>query len=307
MIGTRAHGGVRHALQLLSLAMRPPVQTDDEIQLAVRQRLLELAGADDGAIDRVALLERLLGDEACRRLGIFRIPADFVLSVVIPIFNEANTVKEVVRRVKDCGLPTQIILVDDGSTDGTREILDNWPDDPDVHILHNPSNQGKGAAIKAGFAHATGAAVIIQDADLEYDPRDYVVLVQPIVQGDADVVYGSRFSSRDRRVPYFWHFLANRFLTTVSNALTNLRLSDMETCYKVFRRDVVQRITPALREKRFGIEPELTARVAALQGVRVHERPIRYVGRGYAEGKKITWRDGVNALWCIVRYNLFTG
>ncbi|MCA9176784.1 MAG: glycosyltransferase family 2 protein [Planctomycetales bacterium] len=269
----------------------------EQILATLAEQAAELP--DDARID---LLERLLGAAVCRRLGVYHIPSDFVLSVVIPIFNEETTIADVVARVRECGVRCEIILVDDASTDGTRAILESWEGQPDLKLLYHERNQGKGAALKTGFENATGDAIIIQDADLEYDPAEFRYLLQPIVLGQADVVYGSRFSGHNQRVLYFWHYLGNRLLTTLSNCFTNLNLTDMETCYKVFSRDVLKVLTPSLREKRFGIEPEITAKVASIPGVRVFERPISYSGRTYAEGKKITWRDGVSALRCIVRY-----
>ncbi|MHB1038474.1 MAG: glycosyltransferase family 2 protein [Pirellulales bacterium] len=251
---------------------------------------------------RVALLEHLLGQATCRRLGIFQLPEGFRLSVVVPVYNEADTLPELVRRVRASDVPTEIILVDDGSTDGTRALLESWSTEPDLKIFFHATNQGKGAALKLGFEHAEGDAVIVQDADLEYDPAEYAKLIQPIVENQADVVFGSRFQGDNQRALYFWHYAGNRFLTCLSNIFTNLNLTDMETCYKVFSRDVLRKIAPTLREKRFGIEPELTAKVARLPGVRIHERSISYAGRTYAQGKKITWRDGLRAAWCIVRY-----
>jgi len=211
-------------------------------------------------------------------------------------------VATVVSKVRECGLPTEIILVDDGSTDGTRELLDSWRDQRDLKIIFHERNQGKGAALKTGFERATGAVVIVQDADLEYDPAEFRLLVQPIVEGQADVVFGSRFKGETQRVLYFWHMIGNYVLTLLSNMMTNLNLTDMETCYKAFSRAVISKIAPTLEEQRFGTEPELTAKVASLPGVRIYERPISYSGRTYAEGKKITWRDGFRALWCIWKY-----
>jgi glycosyltransferase involved in cell wall biosynthesis len=251
---------------------------------------------------RVARLEQWLGTAECRRLGIYALPAGFRLSVVIPVFNELDTVAEVVSRVRQCGVPCEIILVDDASTDGTRELLAGWQDQPDLKVLFHEKNQGKGAALKTGFSQVSGDAVIVQDADLEYDPSEYRYLLQPIIQEGADAVFGSRFAGDNQRVLYFWHYVGNRILTTLSNCFTNLNLTDMETCYKVFTRQTIQRIAPTLREKRFGFEPEITAKVAGIPGVRIYERPISYSGRTYAEGKKITWRDGFRALWCIFRY-----
>ncbi len=251
---------------------------------------------------RLIWLERLVGPDICRELGFFRLPADFLLSVVIPVYNEAPTLEKVIQRVRSCGVPCEIILVDDGSTDGTRDILDKLRGAPDLRIIFHDRNQGKGAALRTGFLHVTGDVVVIQDADLEYDPAEFRRLVQPILEDRADVVYGSRFSSNDRPVSGYWHQLVNQTLTFLSNLRTNLALTDVETCYKMIRRELIQQIAPQLREQRFGIEIELTARLARIPGVRFFERPIRYAGRTYAQGKKITWRDGVSALRCIVRY-----
>ena len=269
------------------------------------ERLIEQLADACATLDepeRVRLLRRLLGENLCRQLGVFPLPTGFVLSVVIPVYNEINTVAEVVRRVRGSSLPVQIILVDDGSTDGTRALLDSWRGQSDLVIIFHETNQGKGGALRTGFSHATGDVVIIQDADLEYDPAEFRKLIQPIVEDQADVVFGSRFIGDNHRVLYFWHYQGNKLLTMLSNMRTNLNLTDMETCYKAFRREIIERILPKLRENRFGIEPEITARVAAIPGVRVYERPITYTGRTYAEGKKITWRDGVRALWCILKY-----
>jgi glycosyltransferase involved in cell wall biosynthesis len=246
--------------------------------------------------------ERILSAAVCQQLGIYRLPPDFRLSVVVPVFNEIHTLPEIVRRVRASGVPCQIVLVDDGSTDGTRDLLAGMRNEQDLTIILHEKNQGKGAALKTGFTHAAGDVVIIQDADLEYDPAEYRRLIQPIVAGQADVVFGSRFTGENQRVLYFWHYQGNRLLTFLSNVFTNLNLTDMETCYKVFRREVIEQIAPTMRERRFGIEPELTAKVASIPGVRIYERPISYAGRTYAEGKKITWRDGFRALWCIFKY-----
>lgn len=254
------------------------------------------------ALDAHELLEAVLGPAVCRRLGFIRLPDDFVLSVVIPVFNELRTVEEVIRRVRDCGIRTQIILVDDGSTDGTRELLEKYRRDTDIVLVFHEHNRGKGAALKTGFLRATGDVVVVQDADLEYDPAEFVKLLQPIIEDKADVVFGSRFTGDSHRVLYFWHAAGNRFITLLSNVFTNLNLSDIETCYKMFRREVIAQIAPALQENRFGIEPELTAKVARLPDVRIYERPITYSGRTYAQGKKIGWRDGFRALWCILKY-----
>ena len=254
--------------------------------------------------DRVEELERLLGVSACRALGVYRIPKDFVLSVVMPVYNEVDTVEQVIERVRAIPLNIELVIVDDGSTDGTVDVLNRLKDEPGLKIYFQEINQGKGAALKLGFEKATGAAVIVQDADLEYDPTDYPKLLQPIVEGQADVIFGSRFAGDRHRVLYFWHSLGNKFLTLLSNAFTNLNLTDMETGYKLFRREMIQQIAPTLQESRFGIEPELTAKVASLRGVRIFELPISYSGRTYQEGKKITWRDGMSAIRCILKYGL---
>ncbi len=223
------------------------------------------------------------------------------LSVVIPVYNERDSIREIIESVKGVDLDKEIILVDDFSTDGTREILLGLADESTRIIFHD-RNRGKGAALRTGFAQVAGDIVIIQDADLEYDPRQYPKLIQPILDGKADVVYGSRFITGDyRRVFFFWHMLGNKFLTLLSNLLTNLNLSDMETCYKVFRREVLEKII--IEENRFGFEPEITAKIAKLN-IRIYEVGISYSGRSYGEGKKIGWKDGVSALRCILKYNL---
>ncbi len=263
----------------------------------------DLDGAQPGEpSDSFELAKRLLGPTICRRLGIYLLPDDFLLSVVIPIFNEVGTIEEIIQRVRACGIPCELILVDDGSTDGTRAVLEKYRDQSDVSLMRHETNQGKGAALKTGFLRARGNVVLVQDADLEYDPAEYSKLIQPIIEGHADVVYGSRFTGDSRRVQYFWHTLGNRVLTLLSNMRTNLNLSDMEVCYKVFRRELIQKIAPTLQERRFGIEPEMTAKIARIPQVRIFERPINYSGRTYAQGKKIGWRDGIRALWCIARY-----
>jgi glycosyltransferase involved in cell wall biosynthesis len=227
--------------------------------------------------------------------------AQACLSVVIPCYNERDTVAAVVARVLTSPWTAEVIIVDDGSTDGTRDVLAGLAE-PRVRVLFQPYNQGKGAALRRGYGEATAPLVIVQDADLEYDPGEYGALVQPLLGNDADVVFGSRFiSSRPHRVLYFWHSVGNRFLTTLSNVFTNLNLTDMETCYKVFRREVIQAID--LEEDRFGVEPEVTAKVAAHPEWRVYEVGISYRGRTYAEGKKIGWRDGIRAVWCILKYS----
>ena len=224
------------------------------------------------------------------------------LSVVIPVYNEQDTVEVLVRRVQDTPWDKEIILVDDASTDRSPQILNKLAADEQVRVLSHKRNRGKGAALATGFAAAQGDIVLIQDADLEYDPADYGKLIQPIVDGKADVVYGSRFvGSGSHRVLYFWHSLGNKALTTFSNAMTDLNLTDMETCYKVFRREVIQSIK--IEEERFGFEPEITAKVARA-GWRIFEVGISYAGRTYDQGKKIGWRDGMRAFYCIAKYNL---
>lgn len=226
------------------------------------------------------------------------------LSIVIPIYNEAETIDEIIRQVLavDVGLERELVLVDDCSRDGSIDKLKALQQKhPDWKICFHKENRGKGAALRTGFAEASGDIVLIQDADLEYDPRDYPRLLGPMLDGHADVVYGSRFQGGGpHRVVYFWHYCGNRFLTLLSNMLTDLNLTDMEVCYKVFRREVLQGIT--IQEDRFGFEPEITAKVAHGKRWRIYEVPISYYGRSYADGKKITWKDGVHALWCIIKY-----
>jgi glycosyltransferase involved in cell wall biosynthesis len=243
------------------------------------------------------------------------------LSVIIPVYNEKTTIDEILRRVLDTDGRKEIVIIDDCSTDGTRQILKEMEKrrvngeatspaqdegDPielrDLRFLFQVENQGKGAALRRGFAEATGEIVLVQDADLEYDPRDYPKLLEPILDGRADVVYGSRFLSGPQRVHYFWHYVANKSLTLLSDIFSNLKLTDMETCYKVFRREVLQGIQ--LKSNRFGFEPEITAKIAKTKKWRIYEVPISYAGRTYEEGKKITWKDGVQALWCIIRYTI---
>ena len=225
------------------------------------------------------------------------------LSVVMPVYNEQATLRQVVERVLSVGLEIELLCVDDGSTDGSREILSDLKKQyPAMVVFLQPHNMGKGAALRRGIQQATGDYVIIQDADLEYDPHDYRVLLGPLESGQADVVYGSRFlGGGPHRVLYFWHSVGNWFLTLLSNMITNLNMTDMETCYKAFRREVIQSIP--LEEDRFGFEPEVTVKIAKRQ-CRVYEVGISYWGRTYAEGKKIGWKDGVRALWCLVKYAL---
>ena len=226
-----------------------------------------------------------------------------LLSVVVPCYNEAATIHTSLTRILACGIdPIEVIIIDDGSKDGTRDLLVSGPAlDPRVRVVLHERNQGKGAALRTGFREARGRFVVIQDADLEYDPAEYPKLLAPLLEDKADVVFGTRFGAGPHRVLYYWHSVANGWLTTLSNMLTDLNLTDMETCYKVFRREVLTKIE--LQENRFGIEPEMTAKIAAL-GVRVYEVPISYNGRTYAEGKKIGLKDAFRAVYCIVRYGV---
>jgi glycosyltransferase involved in cell wall biosynthesis len=254
---------------------------------------------------RLEVARSLIGDVACRQLGLYPLPDGFKLSVVIPVYNEVQWLPEVIRRVRSVPIPKEIILVDDCSTDGTRDLLRGIERDDDVRVLFQSVNQGKGAALRAGFRLATGDVVLVQDADLEYDPAEYPKLIQPIIDGRADVVFGSRFVGEQHRVLYYWHSVANRVLTTLSNMFSDLNLTDMETCYKVFRREVLAGIT--LKSNRFGFEPEVTAKVAKKRNPawRVYEVPISYSGRTYEEGKKLGLKDAFSALYCIFWYWLF--
>ncbi|RMF83671.1 MAG: glycosyltransferase family 2 protein [Nitrospinota bacterium] len=224
-----------------------------------------------------------------------------LLSVVMPVYNERATIKEIIQRVQAIDIPKEIIIVDDGSTDGTRELLQNLQGE-NIRVFYHEVNRGKGAAVRTGFQQVRGDVVIIQDSDLEYDPQDYYKLLEPLLDGRADAVFGSRFLGGPHRVLFFWHYAANKFLTLLSNMLTNLNLSDMETGFKAFRAEVVKSLH--LKSNRFGFEPEVTAKLAKHR-YRIYEVPISYSGRDYSEGKKITWRDGVAALYHIIRFRLF--
>ena len=288
----------------------PPLPTDPANGVSVKvPSMTSFSRPDDP--DRLEWLFQNLGESTCRQLGLYRLPEDLVLSVVIPVYNERNTIREILRQVRAVPVAKQIILVDDFSKDGTRDVLRELEQtDTDLTIVYHDKNQGKGAALRTGFQHARGQIVIVQDADLEYDPAQYPQLLQPIIEGKADVVYGSRFSGESHRVLHFWHSQGNRVLTLLSNFFTDLNLTDMEVCYKVFRREVIQGIN--LKSNRFGFEPEVTAKIArfevpAMEGrpprrCRIYEIPVSYNGRDYREGKKIGWKDGVQALYCIVRY-----
>lgn len=226
---------------------------------------------------------------------------NLILSIIIPVYNEKETINDIIDAVVATPYRKEIIIVDDCSTDGTRNILTKIKKDGLKVYLHD-KNQGKGAALQTGFSHATGDIILIQDADLEYDPQDYSTLINPILEGKADVVYGSRFAGHGaHRVLYFWHYMGNRFLTFLSNLFTNLNLTDMEVCYKAFTREAIAGVK--IKEKRFGFEPEITAKMARKK-LRIYEVPISYYGRTYEEGKKVTWKDGLRAMWCIIKYNL---
>jgi glycosyltransferase involved in cell wall biosynthesis len=228
--------------------------------------------------------------------------ADLIISIIIPVFNESDTIEETINSVLASPFKKEIIIIDDGSTDATGNILKRI-NHPDIRVILHEQNQGKGKAVYTGMANAHGDVIIIQDADLEYDPAEYVTLLNPILSGKADVVYGSRFGGHGaHRVLYFWHYLGNRFLTLLSNIFTDLNLTDMESCYKVFTKKAIEGII--IEENRFGFEPEITAKIAKRK-LRIYEVPISYYGRTYEEGKKIGWKDGLWAIWCILKYNIF--
>lgn len=234
------------------------------------------------------------------------------LSIIVPCYNEEHSIRAMLDRVLRASLPSgvtkEIIIVNDCSTDRSVEVVEHFINahpQEEIRLFHHERNSGKGAALHTGIARATGDFVVIQDADLEYDPEEFKILLQPVLDGFADVVYGSRFTGgRPHRILFFWHTIGNKFLTFLSNMFNNLNLTDMETCYKLFRREIIQSL--ALKEKRFGFEPEVTAKVARLPNVRIYEVGISYYGRTYAEGKKINWKDGFRAIYCILRYNLFS-
>lgn len=229
------------------------------------------------------------------------------VSIVIPIYNEEKTIEKIIAKVHAAdvlGLEKEIVCVNDCSKDRSKEVLESIKEKYGLRVFHQPVNMGKGAALHRGFKEAAGDVVIVQDADMEYNPDEYPLLLKPIIDGDADVVYGSRFiGHRPHRVLYFWHYAGNKFLTLLSNMFSNLNITDMETCYKAFRREVLQKIT--LKEKRFGFEPEVTIKVARIPEIRIYEVGISYRGRSYKEGKKINWKDGFRAIYCIVKYGLF--
>jgi glycosyltransferase involved in cell wall biosynthesis len=277
------------------------LQTSDESFLTDVQPSAENGCGWPEYDQRLREAQRILGEGACRQLGLYPIPPNFKLSVIIPIYNEEQWISKLLARVQAVPIRKEIIIVDDCSTDGTRAILEGLQAE-NIRVLFQPVNRGKGAALRVGIVQASGDVIVVQDADLEYDPAEYPRLIQPILDNRADVVYGSRFIGESHRVLYFWHSVANTLLTTLSNMFTNLNLTDMETCYKVFRREVLQSLT--LRSNRFGFEPEVTAKIAKKKHPpwRIYEVPISYSGRTYEEGKKIGLKDAFQAFFCIVRY-----
>jgi glycosyltransferase involved in cell wall biosynthesis len=238
-------------------------------------------------------IREVLGETVCRRLGLIELPAGLKLSVVVPVYNERDSIREILRRIRSVRIPKEIILVDDFSTDGTREILHE--------IVREQETAAGGRRRAESEGTANDLRVLFHERNQEYDPAEYPQLIAPIIDGRADVVYGSRFIGETHRVLFYYHYIGNRLLTTLSNMFTGLNLTDMETCYKVFRREAIDAIAPTLKSDRFGFEPEVTAKIAK-RGLRVYELPVSYSGRDYSEGKKITWKDGFQALWCIIRY-----
>ncbi len=249
-------------------------------------------------------MQQLLGADVCRRLAIYDLPDKFLLSVIVPVYNESKTVSIVIDRLRQTGLPLQIVLVDDGSVDGTFDAISHLQTDPDITILQHAKNRGKGAAIRSAISETTGDVIVIQDADQEYDPNDFRLLLQPIIENRADIVYGTRYGHSDRQLSPWWHQAVNGFITLLASIAIGRRFSDIETCYKMARREHFLAIADQLKEDRFGIEIEISARWAR-RNLRFSERPIQYHHRWYDEGKKIGWRDGVRALWCIGKYGLF--
>jgi len=249
-------------------------------------------------------MESTLGKSVCRQLAIFPLPDDFLLSVIVPVYNENGTVSGVVDRLRNTGIPMEIIMVDDGSLDGTGEAVEQLGSADDVKVVHHETNRGKGAAIRTGIGIATGHVIAIQDADQEYDPSDFRFLLQPILAGEADVAYGTRYGHCNRQLSPWWHQTVNHCISLLASIAIGIRISDIETCYKMSTRENFEAISEQLRESRFGIEIELTARWVR-SGLTFTERPIRYRHRWYDEGKKIGWKDGLSAIRCIVKYGLF--
>lgn len=254
--------------------------------------------------DYVREMHAFLGASACRKLGIYQLPEGFLLTVIVPVFNEQKTIGTVIKRLRETGMPMQIVLVDDGSQDGTAEAMQQFVDDSDITICSHQKNRGKGAAIRTGLESASGDVIVIQDADQEYDPFDFRYLLQPLLAEEADIVYGTRYGHYDRQLSPWWHQAVNGTITFLASLAVGIRLSDVETCYKMAPRKHFESIMPKLKENRFGIEIEVTARWARA-GLRFTERPIRYQHRWYDAGKKIGWKDGVSALWCILKYGIF--